>query len=68
MRVPRSRVWPPYERKRAVWWNIVEENERPWEPLPGMVKRRCVSCELWYAQRLGAAAEHCPDCALSHGL
>lgn len=51
-------------RKRSVPWYIVIVNEQPWEPLPGMVKRRCEMCELWYAQPVDKPGERCPDCAL----
>jgi len=25
-------------------------NAEPWDPLPGMVKLKCVECEFWYAE------------------
>lgn len=63
------RHWPPKERVRSVWWNIVEENERPWKPMPGMVKRRCEACTLWYAKPIGRDdGDRCPDCQLSYGV
>ena len=37
------------------------ENERPWEPLPGMLKLRCLRCNYWFA----SPSEHvrtCPEC------
>jgi hypothetical protein len=40
-------------------------NAEPWEPLPGMVKKRCSQCHYWFAV-LAAEAEatsRCPDCA-----
>ena len=42
-------------------------NAQPWEPMPGMVKLRCVECLYWFAARDPATAQ-CPDCAarLSH--
>jgi hypothetical protein len=36
-------------------------NAQPWEPLPGMVKRRCSRCSYWFATR-DPATERCPDC------
>jgi predicted Zn-ribbon and HTH transcriptional regulator len=40
-------------------------NAQPWEPLPGMVKKRCSQCSYLFAV-LAAEAEatsRCPDCA-----
>ena len=37
-------------------------NAQPWEPLPGMVKRRCIDCHFWFAAREPATAR-CPNCA-----
>ena len=40
-------------------------NAEPWEPLPGMVKRRCSWCRYWFAAPVAVAEEtpRCPDCA-----
>ena len=37
-------------------------NEQPWEPLPGMVKRRCERCDFLFATPREAAQATCPDC------
>lgn len=50
--------------KAAAWDRIVAENNQPWEPLPGMVKRRCEVCDLWYAMPRTHSSEVCPDCAI----
>jgi hypothetical protein len=60
-----AREWPPSERQRAVWLAIVAVNEQPWEPLRGMVKRRCDACGLWYAKPRRRRGVRCPDCELS---
>jgi hypothetical protein len=39
-------------------------NAGPWEPLPGMTKRRCEDCDFWFATPRNAPADRCPDCAL----
>jgi hypothetical protein len=36
-------------------------NAQPWQPLPGMVKKRCTGCHYWFAAR-DPATERCPDC------
>lgn len=36
-----------------------EINEQPWDPLPGMHKRRCEECQYWFAS---SGAARCPDC------
>jgi hypothetical protein len=36
------------------------ENEEPWQPLPGMTKRRCTECEFWFAA--APDKRQCPDC------
>jgi hypothetical protein len=36
-------------------------NAQPWEPLPGMVKRRCIACHFWFAVR-DPVTEQCPNC------
>ena len=42
-------------------------NAQPWEPLPGMLKRRCLRCRYVFAVRLeeAEAPATCPDCAPS---
>lgn len=39
------------------------ENEQPWEPLPGMLKRRCQRCHFWFAAP-DMTVGHCADCRL----
>lgn len=38
-------------------------NEEPWEPLPGMVKRRCGGCRCWFAAPVSSRTSLCPECA-----
>jgi hypothetical protein len=40
-------------------------NATGWEPLPGMVKKRCSRCSYWFAVRVmeAEATSRCPDCA-----
>ena len=40
-------------------------NAQPWQPLPGMVKLRCIECHYWFAAR-SPDIERCPDCELRH--
>jgi hypothetical protein len=40
-------------------------NAEPWEPMRGMVKRRCQRCGYFFAVRAETAAATCPDCAPS---
>ena len=42
-------------------------NAEPWEPMPGMAKRRCLRCGYWFAARTEFAevTATCPDCAPS---
>jgi hypothetical protein len=42
-------------------------NAQPWEPLPRMLKRRCLRCRYVFAVRLevAEATATCPDCAPS---
>jgi hypothetical protein len=42
-------------------------NAEPWEPLPGMVKRRCLRCRYLFAVKAEETGETatCPDCAPS---
>jgi hypothetical protein len=50
-------------------WELEEEaraiNATDWEPLPGMVKRRCLRCRYWFAVTVteAEATSRCPDCA-----
>jgi predicted Zn-ribbon and HTH transcriptional regulator len=39
-------------------------NAEPWEPLPGMVKKRCSQCRYLFAVPLAEAeaTSRCPDC------
>ena len=50
--------WNDESSSRAV-------NAQPWEPLPGMVKRRCLRCRYWFAVPIAEAeaTSRCPDCA-----
>jgi hypothetical protein len=40
-------------------------NATNWQPLPGMVKRRCLRCRYWFAVPVteAEATSRCPDCA-----
>ena len=38
-------------------------NAEPWEPLAGMVKRRCLQCLYWFAAWPSSDEQCCPDCA-----
>jgi hypothetical protein len=40
-------------------------NAQPWEPPPGMVKRRCLRCRYVFAVKVEEAevTATCPDCA-----
>ena len=40
-------------------------NATDWEPLSGMVKKRCSQCCYWFAVRIAEAevTARCPDCA-----
>ena len=42
-------------------------NAEPWEPLPGMMKKRCSRCSYWFAVLIAEteATSRCPDCARS---
>jgi hypothetical protein len=52
-------------------WELEQEaratNAQPWEPLSGMVKKRCLKCLYLFAVRLEEAetTSTCPDCAPS---
>jgi hypothetical protein len=41
------------------------QNAEPWEPLSGMVKKRCSQCRYWFAVPVIEAemTSRCPDCA-----
>ena len=57
---------------RNTWqgWQGINDEERearrlnaePWEPLPGMTKRRCEVCDYWFATPRTAPKAKCPDC------
>jgi hypothetical protein len=40
-------------------------NAQPWEPLPSMVKKRCLRCRYLFAVKaeLADVTACCPDCA-----
>jgi formylmethanofuran dehydrogenase subunit E len=38
-------------------------NAEPWEPLPGMMKRKCSECRYFFATPKAALVALCPDCA-----
>jgi hypothetical protein len=40
-------------------------NAQPWQPLPGMLKKRCSRCSFWFAVPVAEAdaTSRCPDCA-----
>jgi hypothetical protein len=52
-------------------WELEQEaraiNAMPWEPMPGMVKRRCLRCRFVFAVKAEEAESTgaCPDCAPS---
>jgi hypothetical protein len=52
-------------------WELEQEaraiNDADWEPLPGMVKKRCLRCRYLFAVKLEEAevTATCPDCAAS---
>jgi hypothetical protein len=37
-------------------------NAEPWEPMPGMVKRQCPSCDYFFAAPADSREQRCPDC------
>lgn len=39
-------------------------NAEPWQPMRGMVKRRCERCAYWFATPRHRPAACCPDCEL----
>jgi hypothetical protein len=49
--------WTDEATSRAV-------NAEPWEPPPGMVKKRCSWCRYWFAVPVdeAEATSRCPDC------
>lgn len=54
-----------------VAWELEQEaravNATDWEPLPGMVRKRCLRCRYLFAVKLEEAevTATCPDCAPS---
>jgi hypothetical protein len=52
-------------------WELEQEaratNAEPWEPLPGMAKKRCLRCRYLFAVSLEEAevTATCPNCAPS---
>jgi DNA-directed RNA polymerase subunit RPC12/RpoP len=40
-------------------------NAEPWEPMPGMAKKRCSRCSYWFAVPIteAEATLRCQDCA-----
>jgi hypothetical protein len=42
-------------------------NAKPWEPPPGMEKRRCPRCRYYFAALPDVAEPRCPDCATFFG-
>jgi hypothetical protein len=44
-----------------------EENATDWQPMPGMVKRKCLRCGYFFAVKaeLADSTATCPDCAPS---
>lgn len=50
-------MWEDEPTARAV-------NETNWQPIPGMVKRRCSRCRYWFAVLVAEAdtTARCPDC------
>jgi hypothetical protein len=40
-------------------------NAQPWQPLLGMLKKRCSRCSFWFAVPVteADATSRCPDCA-----
>jgi hypothetical protein len=37
-------------------------NAEPWEPMPGMVKRKCPECRYWFAAPASSQELRCQDC------
>jgi hypothetical protein len=52
--------------KRAGWEDEATTraiNAKPWEPMPGMIKRQCPQCRYWFAAPVNRIIEpRCPDC------
>lgn len=44
-----------------------ERNDEPWEPPPGMHKRRCEICDYWYSDRSERGEAACPECRVRRG-
>jgi hypothetical protein len=58
------------DKAPAAWQLELEAratNAEAWEPLPGMVKKRCLRCRYWFAVVAEEAEKTatCPDCAPS---
>ena len=49
--------------KTRTRWGLRDENEQPWEPLPGMIKHRCRRCSFWFAAP-SVQVMDCPDCRI----
>jgi len=39
-------------------------NAEPWEPFPGMVKRKCPKCRYFFASPADSTEQRCADCAV----
>jgi len=53
------------DEAKAAWELELESraiNAEPWQPLPGMVKRRCDWCLYWFAAPPKSHEPRCPDC------
>ena len=52
------------ERSRIWRWNTPQrrKNAEPWEPLAGMVKRRCETCLFYFATPQRKQLAVCPGC------
>jgi hypothetical protein len=52
-------------------WELEQEartvNATDWQPMPGMIKRRCLKCRFVFAVKaeLAESTATCPDCAPS---
>ena len=56
-----NKAWPVWElerKARAI-------NATDWQPLPGMLKKRCSKCRYLFAVLIAEAeaTSRCPDCA-----
>jgi hypothetical protein len=53
------------DNRRGLWQQVEPRrvNAEPWEPLDGMVKRRCLACWFWFAAPVGTPrVAYCRDC------